>query len=51
MSAADAGIPHNSMKSRTRLRRLLLTAAAILGAWLVFVTMAPVVSAVMKGGA
>ncbi len=45
MSAADAGIPHNSMKSRTRLRRLLLTAAAILGAWLVFVTMAPVVRA------
>src|ERR1039457_4539292 len=33
------------MKSHTRLRRLLLTAAAILGAWLVFVTMAPSVLA------
>jgi macrolide-specific efflux system membrane fusion protein len=33
------------MRSHTRLRRLLLTAAAILGAWLVFVTMAPSVLA------
>jgi hypothetical protein len=44
MSAADAGMPHNSMKSRTRLRRLLLTAAAILGVWLVFVTVGPPVA-------
>jgi hypothetical protein len=44
MSAADAGMPHNSMKSRTRLRRLLLTAAAILGVWFVFVTVGPPVA-------
>jgi multidrug efflux pump subunit AcrA (membrane-fusion protein) len=33
------------MKSQTRLRRLVLTAAAILGAWLAFVDMAPSVLA------
>jgi multidrug efflux pump subunit AcrA (membrane-fusion protein) len=33
------------MKSQTRLRRLLLTAVAILGAWLAFVDMAPSVLA------
>jgi macrolide-specific efflux system membrane fusion protein len=45
MTAADADTPHNSMKSRTRLRRLLLTAATIFGVGLVFVTMAPSVLA------
>jgi membrane fusion protein, macrolide-specific efflux system len=43
--AANADTPHNSMKSHTQLRRLLLTAAAILGAWLVFVDMSPSVLA------
>ena len=45
MSAADAGTPHNSMRSDTPLRRLLLTAAAILGVWFVFVTTTPIVTA------
>jgi HlyD family secretion protein len=45
MTAADADTPHNSMKSRTRLRRLLLTAATICAVGLVFVTMAPSVLA------
>jgi HlyD family secretion protein len=43
MTAADADAPHHSMKSHTRLRRLLLTAVAILGVGFVFVTTAPVV--------
>jgi hypothetical protein len=45
MRAADADTPHNSMNSHTRLRRLLLTAVAILGVWLVFITTAPMVIA------
>jgi len=45
MRAANADTPHDSMKSQTRLRRLVLTAAAILGAWLAFVDMAPSVLA------
>jgi macrolide-specific efflux system membrane fusion protein len=43
MTAAGADKPHNSMKSHTRLRRLLLTAVAILGVGFVFVTTSPVV--------
>lgn len=46
MTAAEAVTPHNSMKSHTRLRRLLLTAAAILAACVfVFVTTTPIVLA------
>lgn len=44
MTAADAVTPHNSMRPHTRLRRLLLTAAAILGIWFVFVTVGPPVA-------
>jgi hypothetical protein len=45
MTAAEVDTRHNSIGRRTRLRSLLLTAAAILGAWFVVVTMAPSVLA------
>ena len=38
---ADADTRHNSMKSQTRLRRVLLTVMAILGAALALLEMAP----------
>jgi hypothetical protein len=43
MIAADSDTPRNSMRTRSWLRRMLLTAVAILGVWLAFVTMGPVV--------
>ncbi len=45
MTVAGVDAPHNSTTSRAGLRKLLLTAGAILGAWLVFVTMGPSVLA------
>jgi multidrug efflux pump subunit AcrA (membrane-fusion protein) len=41
MPEADAATSHTPVQSQTGLRTLLLIAAAILGAWLVFVFMAP----------
>ena len=43
MQAGEGDAPHNSARSRTQLRRMLLTAGGIVGLWLVFVTTAPVV--------
>jgi membrane fusion protein, macrolide-specific efflux system len=43
MSAAGSGTPHNSSRSDTTLRRLLLIAAAVFGILFVFVMTGPVV--------
>jgi hypothetical protein len=43
MQGGDEDAPHASVRSRTQLRRMLLTAGGIVGLWLVFVTTAPVV--------
>ncbi|MGA8361245.1 MAG: hypothetical protein WB793_06410 [Candidatus Dormiibacterota bacterium] len=45
MTEADAATSHNSVERQTGLRTLLVIAAAILGAWLLFVIMAPPVIA------